>query len=81
MKTLIKDYGLRFYVRDMYVKNAAKRGGEAFHPLYKKDLKPFRLRVKYAIDFAKKVIEKTGERLAGFGSPVSFENITLISKE
>ncbi len=62
MKTLIKDYGLRFYVRDMYVKNAAKRGGEVFNPLYKKDLKRFRLRVKYAIDFSEKVIEKREER-------------------
>lgn len=62
MKTLVNDYGLRFYVRDLYVKNAANRGGEVFSPPYKKDSKLFRLRVKYAIAFTLKVIEKIGER-------------------
>ena len=62
MNTLIKDYGLRFYVHDLYVKNAAKRGGEVFMPLYKKDIKPFDLRIKYAVNRSSKVIEKTSER-------------------
>ena len=62
MKTLIKDYGLRFYVRDMYVKNAGKRGGEIFRPFYKKDVKPFQIRIKYTIDPTQKVISCMDEK-------------------
>ncbi|HET7116101.1 MAG TPA: hypothetical protein VFI29_06405 [Hanamia sp.] len=62
MKTLIKDYGLRFYVRDMYIKNAGKRGGEIFRPFHKKDVKPFQIRIKYAIDGAQKVIRRIDEK-------------------
>lgn len=58
MKTLIKDYNLRFHVRDMYVKNAGKRGGEIFRPFYKKDAKPFEIRIKYAMDRTQKVISR-----------------------
>ena len=62
MNSLIKDYGLRFYVRDTYSKNAAKRGGEVFKPFYKKDLFSFTLRVKYSVNMSAKVIEKTSDK-------------------
>ena len=56
METFIKDYGLKFYVRDLYVKNAAKRGGEVFQLFNKKDVRPFQIRIRYAIDRTQKVI-------------------------
>ena len=59
MNTKIKDYALRFYVRDLYIKNAAQRGGEVFRPPYKKDLKPFENKIRCAVNMSKKVIEKT----------------------
>lgn len=62
MKTLIKDYGLRFYVQNMYVKNAGKRGGEIFGPFYKKNVKPFQMRIRYAMYRTQKVISCMDEK-------------------
>lgn len=58
MNSIIEDYGLRFYVKGLYVKNAAKRGGELFKPFYKKDIKPFIIKVKFAVNRSAKVLEK-----------------------
>lgn len=62
MKTLINDYGLRFYVRDLYLKNSGKRGGEIFRPFYKKEVKPFQIRIKCAIGWTQKVISSMDEK-------------------
>lgn len=59
MKTKIEDYGLLYYVQNLYSTNAGRRGGEAYKPLYKKDLKPFIIAVKYVINTSKKVLNKT----------------------
>jgi hypothetical protein len=43
MKTKIQDYGLRFYVRDLYLVNAGNRGGEVLQSLNKKQKKSITL--------------------------------------
>jgi hypothetical protein len=61
-KSKIEHYGLRFYVRDFYIKHAGKNGGEVFKPNYKKDIKPFQLRVKCAINRSGQVLSILSER-------------------
>lgn len=56
------NYSLKHYVRDLYSANAGKRGGEIFSPIYKKDLKPFILRVKCAVNQPSKVLSNVATK-------------------
>lgn len=62
MPYIVQDYSLRMYVKDIYINHSGKNGGSIFKPFYKKDLKPFQLRVKCAINRSDKVIYDTCER-------------------
>lgn len=56
------DHSLRFYVRDLYIKRAANRGGEVYNAPYKKYIKPFQIRVKFAVDRSLLVLDRISER-------------------
>jgi hypothetical protein len=64
MKNIIQDYPLKFYVRDMYPKRAAENGGCTFKPFYKKDFKPFQMRVKCAINMSKSVLDNAKHKFS-----------------
>jgi len=55
-------YNLKFYVREFCPTGIAKRGGEIYKPFYKKDIKPFTIRVKCAVNKSAKVIRLTSDR-------------------
>lgn len=59
---MIIESSLKFYVRDFYIKRSGNRGGEIFKPFYKKDLKPFQTRIRYAINQPSKVLDKISVR-------------------
>jgi hypothetical protein len=58
MTTKIKDYGLRFYVRDLYLRRSGIRGGSTFIKSAKKR------EATQAINQPNKVLESLDEKFA-----------------
>jgi hypothetical protein len=58
MQSIITDYGLRFYIKSSYTTGANKRGGSVFTPLYKKDLKTFKIRTMFLVNRTQQVLNK-----------------------